>query len=448
MTVSTTTNSQSYTGSGTTPFSFPYKFFANTDLVVKRRTSAGVLNTLVLNTDYTVSGAGSDSGGTVTPLASETGNTITIIRQVSRTQGVDLQDLGAFPAEGVEGALDRLTMLIQEALDAVSRAIVAPQGDTVVGLELAGATSRASRLLGFGGSGEVTTYPASVSYVNEGSWETIASASTVDITGATSRNKNITGTTTITSFGTGSDGMTRFLRFAGVLTITQNSNIECLNGTNMATEAGDMAAITWQNGKWRFMDYQRYTGQPFTAATTTIFTGMMVMWPLTGSAPTGWLVCDGAAVSRTTYSALFALIGTTYGTGDGSTTFNLPNPDDMILMGYGAGTPLGRTSGSFSATTGAAGGHDHGAATGGTALTLSQIPAHSHNLPLTNTNPGATTALGDATKYTSITTSDNLATASQGSGATHNHTIASVSDHTHSLTLSPPKFGARVIIKT
>jgi hypothetical protein len=44
-------------------------------------------------------------------------------------------------------------------------------------------------------------------------------------------------------------------------------------------------------------------------------------------APSGYLLCDGSAVSRSTYSALFAVISTTYGTGNGSTTFNLPNPD-------------------------------------------------------------------------------------------------------------------------
>lgn len=49
--------------------------------------------------------------------------------------------------------------------------------------------------------------------------------------------------------------------------------------------------------------------------------------------PAGWLVCSGAAVSRTQYSELFDLIGTTYGSGNGSTTFNLPDLDDQFAVG-------------------------------------------------------------------------------------------------------------------
>ena len=51
--------------------------------------------------------------------------------------------------------------------------------------------------------------------------------------------------------------------------------------------------------------------------------------------PQGWLLCDGSAVSRTDYAALYAVIGTTYGTGDGSTTFNLPNLTDRFIQGNG-----------------------------------------------------------------------------------------------------------------
>jgi microcystin-dependent protein len=53
------------------------------------------------------------------------------------------------------------------------------------------------------------------------------------------------------------------------------------------------------------------------------------------SPPTNWLVCDGSAVSRETYSALFALVGTAFGIGDGSTTFNLPDLSNRVPVGIG-----------------------------------------------------------------------------------------------------------------
>ena len=58
------------------------------------------------------------------------------------------------------------------------------------------------------------------------------------------------------------------------------------------------------------------------------------------SAPTGYLLCDEQAVNRTTYSALFAIIGTTFGVGDGSTTFNLPDTKSRALIGNGTGGGL------------------------------------------------------------------------------------------------------------
>jgi hypothetical protein len=66
------------------------------------------------------------------------------------------------------------------------------------------------------------------------------------------------------------------------------------------------------------------------------------------SAPGGWLLCDGSAVSRTTFAALFAIFGTTFGVGDGSTTFNLPDLRGRVAVGQkatGAFTTLGGTGG-------------------------------------------------------------------------------------------------------
>ena len=60
--------------------------------------------------------------------------------------------------------------------------------------------------------------------------------------------------------------------------------------------------------------------------------GLISMYSGT-TAPTGWLICDGSAISRTTYATLFGVIGTTYGSGDGSTTFNLPNLKGKVPVG-------------------------------------------------------------------------------------------------------------------
>jgi microcystin-dependent protein len=73
-------------------------------------------------------------------------------------------------------------------------------------------------------------------------------------------------------------------------------------------------------------------------------TATIVPWS-TASAPTGFLECDGAAVSRSTYSALFAVVGTTYGTGDGSSTFNLPNLSDNVAMGKSGTKAVASTGG-------------------------------------------------------------------------------------------------------
>lgn len=87
-----------------------------------------------------------------------------------------------------------------------------------------------------------------------------------------------------------------------------------------------------------------------------------------GSAPSGWLLCDGTAVSRTTYADLFSVLSTTYGIGDGSTTFNVPDLRGRVPMG--AGTGPGLTTRSRGTTTGT---ETH-------TLTEAQIPSHNHSL--------------------------------------------------------------------
>jgi microcystin-dependent protein len=101
-------------------------------------------------------------------------------------------------------------------------------------------------------------------------------------------------------------------------------------------------------------------------------TGVMMMWG-TASAPTGYLLCNGAAVSRSTYSALFAVLGTTYGSGDGSTTFNVPDFRDRFPVGAGTTYSANSTGGSANATLVS---HTHTA--------TSTDAGHTHNIQVSN----------------------------------------------------------------
>jgi microcystin-dependent protein len=110
------------------------------------------------------------------------------------------------------------------------------------------------------------------------------------------------------------------------------------------------------------------------------FSSGMLMPYAGGSAPSGWLLCYGQAISRTTYAALFSAIGTTYGTGDGSTTFNVPDLRGRVIAGQ---DDMGGTS--ADRLTNQSGGLDGDTlgATGGSethTLTEDELAAHSHSL--------------------------------------------------------------------
>lgn len=132
------------------------------------------------------------------------------------------------------------------------------------------------------------------------------------------------------------------------------------------------------------------------------------------SAPDGWLACNGAAVSRTTYAALYAVLGTTYGVGDGSTTFNVPNLVDRTVVGAGGTYTRGQTGGAATValTTAQLPAHDHGSA----GAHIHTVPSYTVGVRATGTLNTQTAAVGGTTDTSSAGAHTH---ASVGSGTAH-----------------------------
>lgn len=141
-------------------------------------------------------------------------------------------------------------------------------------------------------------------------------------------------------------------------------------------------------------------------AADTIFEVGDLTWSAR-SAKTGWLKCEGQAVSRTTYAALFTEIGTTWGVGNGTTTFNLPDGQGRALIGVGSGSGL--TARAMAAKGGA---ETH-------QLAASEIPAHNHPIAVggAQSGGGASTNYWQGTGPASGSSTQN----NTGGGGSHNN---------------------------
>lgn len=139
-----------------------------------------------------------------------------------------------------------------------------------------------------------------------------------------------------------------------------------------------------------------------------------------GTAPTGYVLCIGSAINRTTYADLFAVIGTTFGVGDGSTTFNVPDLRGRMIVAQNAGsfTSIGGTGGAETIT-----------------LTTNELPAHTHTGTTSSdglhNHGGVTGDTGSAPESETVASGSGAIVAGS---STHNHTIASDGAHTHTFT--------------
>lgn len=237
-----------------------------------------------------------------------------------------------------------------------------------------------------------------------------------------------TGTWTLTGLAaaTAGDGYTVTVRNGGSGVITFDPNLsETVDGASTLTiNAGETVVLYCNGTLW--VSLFRASGVPSGA----------MMGFAGGTTPSGWLLCDGSAISRTTYASLFTAIGTTHGVGDGSTTFNLPDMRGRVVVGK---DNMGGSTASRVTTAGSSiDGTTLGATGGAQNVTLtaaeSGLPSHAHGGVVTG---GGTTSFapGDGS-YTGYSSLSSGSTGSAGGSAAS-------SAHTN----MPPALVANVIIK-
>ena len=132
----------------------------------------------------------------------------------------------------------------------------------------------------------------------------------------------------------------------------------------------------------------------------------MILYFANSTVPTGWLQCDGSAISRTTYANLYAAIGTVYGSGDGSTTFNLPDTRGQFIRGWAsASTTAAVVTASIATTTLTVSAVTSGVIQIGDVLSGTGVTANTRVLnQLTGTTGGIGTYTVDTSQTVSLTT--------------------------------------------
>ena len=173
------------------------------------------------------------------------------------------------------------------------------------------------------------------------------------------------------------------------------------------------------------------TQSKLNSSVTLVPTGAIMPFAM-NSAPSGWLAADGTAVSRTTYAALFAAIGTTYGAGTGGTTFNLPDLRGIFVRGINSQTISGVTySGTLATKQGdSVGPHTHS----GTTDNMSANATHDHNMTVTGLGLGGSG--GNPVQSTSSFGANS--TSIQTANTEHQHTFTTSSQSPASTTETRP----------
>lgn len=156
MTVNTTTRRDDYIGNGATAiYSYNFRIFDETELLVTQQDTSGIETTLSYPADYSVSGVGEYAGGSITLTAGNlpAGYMLTIRRKLALLQETDLRNQGGYFADVQEDALDRLIMIALQHQDEIDRSVKLPETESG-SMTLPTSTQRASRFLAFDAAGD------------------------------------------------------------------------------------------------------------------------------------------------------------------------------------------------------------------------------------------------------------------------------------------------------
>jgi len=244
MTISSTTVKNSYAGNGTLDtFNYTFKIFADADIQVIIRDATATETVKTLTTHYTVTGAGSASGGTIVftagniPTATET---VVIRRASPQTQAIDYIANDPFPAESHEEGLDRSMMAIQQLQEEVDRSIKLSRTNTMNSTEFTiGDTDRANKVFGFDSAGELVVTQELGTF--RGDWSASTAYEVRDIVKDTSTNNIFICLTAHTS--SGSEPLTTNTDSAkwSLLVDAESATTSATNAANSATAAATSA---------------------------------------------------------------------------------------------------------------------------------------------------------------------------------------------------------------
>ena len=407
MLVSNEISKNQYVGDGSaTEFAYTFPILDSTHIEVYRQlsTETALEAKLVPVEEYTVEGAGVESGGKVIfKVAPSSGTKLSILRNVPITQLYQYQELDSFPAESHENALAKLTMICQGMDERLDRAIVVSPTDTVTPDELRNnifeasedavnsATAAASSETAAASSASAAASSASAAATSEtnaaasasaaATSETnaaaSASAAATSETNAASSESNAANSAaailelkiTVNTLNPGEQATASYDPVTGILTLGipkgDSGDAAIATPTSLGSvmpQTGDEDGLELGiDGKLRIRKANASQHGSVLASTTAADNSVPMAdssgaldatWlkvameaiaakdnpvatliPSFATSMQGYLLCNGAEISRTTYKSLFDIIGTQFGEGDGSTTFNLPDFRGKTLWG-------------------------------------------------------------------------------------------------------------------